>query len=116
VSSSCTRVGSPRKRPPAFVVRGVPKEPLDEIPLPLRAKRLGERMHREPSLTGALADFYTYQHAWVVAGARFGWWHGAEALRLLIDVDNEVQKRFGVGYESEAIARAALVEVLAKSK
>jgi hypothetical protein len=106
---------APTTRPPAFIVAGAPKEPLDEIPLPLRAKRLQERIADAPRETTALFDFWAYQHAWIVTGAEFGWWHGAEALRILIEVDEDVQRRFGWGHESEVAARAALAEVLSKS-
>jgi hypothetical protein len=104
------------KRPPAFVEPGAPPEPLDEIPLPLRAKRLQAHMAKAGSLTDELLDHWRYQHAWIVTGAEFGWWHGAEALRILIKVDEAMQRRWNVAYRSEEIARATLAEVLAKAK
>jgi hypothetical protein len=106
----------PAARPPAFVVPGAPPEPLDEIPLPLRAKRLLDRLHKAPALTAELRKHWQYQHAWIVTGARYGWWRGAEALRTLIRADEYVQERWGPGAKSEQIARAALAEVRAKSK
>ena len=56
-------------------------------------------------------DHWLYQHNWIVTGARFGWWQGATALRILIRVDGRVESRWGIGYRSEAIARRALAEV-----
>lgn len=105
-----------KKRPRAFVVPGAPREPLDEIPLPQRAKNLERRIAAAAGPSDALAEHFLYQHAWVVTGARFGWWRGAEALRVLIRVDEEVQRRFGWSASREAEARAALAEVLRLSR
>ena len=104
----------PPGRPPAFHVPGAPKEPLDEMTLPARARRLEAWLTPSRSLTSATLHHWLYQHAWVVTGARFGWWHGAEAIRTLIRVDRRVEARWGVGYRSEAAARQALAEVEAK--
>jgi len=60
--------------------------------------------------------YWLYQHAWIVTGARFGWWHGAAALRILIGVDGRVESQWGVGFRSESVARAALAAVEAKAK
>jgi len=99
-----------RQRPAAFRVTGAPKEPLDEIPLPARARRLEAWVtRRDPTV--ANQRHWLYQHAWIVTGARFGWWHGAEALRILIRVDRRVESEWGVGYRSEAVARGALAAV-----
>jgi hypothetical protein len=95
---------------------GAPKEPLDEITLPGRARRLEAWLTPTRNLTAANLRHWLYQHAWIVTGARFGWWHGAEALRLLIRVDHRVESRWGIGYRSEASARQALAEVEAKTK
>ena len=95
---------------------GAPKEPLDEITLPARARRLEAWLTPTRNLTAANLRHWLYQHAWIVTGARFGWWHGAEALRLLIRVDHRVESRWGIGYRSEASARQALAEVEAKTK
>jgi hypothetical protein len=101
-------------RPAAFA--GGPKEPLDEMTLPARARRLERWLagHSEP--TPANVRHWLYQHEWVVTGAKFGWWHGAEAVRILIRVDEQVQRRWGIGAKSEAAARRALAVVRAKSK
>jgi len=97
-------------------VAGAPKEPLDEITLPVRARRLAAWLAagRRPSV--ANVHHWLYQHAWIVAGARFGWWHGAEALRVLIRVDRRVESRWRFGYRSETVARRALTEVEAKGR
>jgi hypothetical protein len=97
-------------------VPGARKEPLDEITLPARARRLEGWLTPSRSFTAANLRHWLYQHAWIVTGARFGWWHGAEALRLLIRVDRRVESRWGIGYRSEAAARRALAEVAAKTK
>jgi hypothetical protein len=106
----------PPARPPAFVVANAPKEPLDEITLPQRARRLERWLaaHRRPS--NASVRHWLYQHEWIVTGARFGWSGGAEALEILIHVDERAQRQWGIGAKSERIARRALVEVAAKSR
>jgi beta-lactam-binding protein with PASTA domain len=97
-------------RPPAFAVAGAPKEPLDEITLSARALSL-EAWAAERSKTGANVQHWLYQHAWIVTGAEFGWSHGAQALETLIRVDQHLQRRWGIGGKSEAVARAALARV-----
>ena len=105
-----------RPRPAAFHVPGAPKEPLDEIPLQVRAQRLEAWLARGRDPTAANQRHWLYQHAWIVTGARFGWWHGAEAIRILIRVDRRVESQWGVGYRSEAAARFALAAVEARAK
>ena len=104
------------RRPPAFAVAGAPKEPLDEIPLTERARRLDAwlRAHQHPS--AANVNHFLYQQAWIETGAKFGWWHGAEALRLLIAADRRAQALWGIGAKSELAARKALAEVEARSR
>ena len=97
-------------------VEGAPKEPLDEIPLPARARRLEAWLTRGRGPTAANDRHWLYQHAWIVTGARFGWWHGAEALRILIRVDRRAESQWGIGYRSEAVARGALAAVEARAK
>jgi PASTA domain len=103
-------------RPSAFVVAGAPKEPLDEVSLPARAHALNRWLTAHPHPTSANVRHWLYQHQWVVTGARFGWWHGAEALRTLIRVDRRVESLWGVGSKSEGVAAGALSEVEARSK
>jgi outer membrane biosynthesis protein TonB len=105
----------PAARPEAFKVAGAPAEPLDEAPLTTRARSLERWLatHRKP--TTANVNHWLYQHEWIVTGARFGWWRGAQALEILIRVDEQVQRRWKIGSKSEAAARRALAAVRAKS-
>jgi PASTA domain len=98
-------------REPAFHVAGAPTEPLDEMPLPARAQLLERRLSAAPRPTPELVRYWLYQHSWVVTGAKFGWSGGAEALRILVAVDRDLQGRWGVGARSEAVARATLADV-----
>jgi PASTA domain-containing protein len=105
----------PAARPPAFTVEGAPKEPLDEMTLPARAQRLEAWVAGKPK-TSRNVQQWLYQHAWIVTGAKFGWWHGAEALETLIQVDQQVERQWSVGHKSEAVARAALAKVRRKAR
>jgi PASTA domain len=104
------------KRPPAFTIPGGRAEPQNEIPLTDRARLLGVWLSSHPEPTDPNVRHWLYQHAWVVAGARLGWWQGDRALETLIRVDRRIQSLWGIGAKSEAAARAALVEVRAKSR
>ena len=104
------------KRPPAFVVPGARKEPLNELPLPDRARLLGRFIEANPRPTNANVKRWLYQHEWIVVGAKLGWWHGAEALRILIGVDAKAQTRWGVGSRSAEVARRALAGVEARAR
>jgi hypothetical protein len=106
----------PKTREPDFVVPGAKPEPTDEMSLPQRAQRLQERMASAQRSTRNLVNFWLYQHAWIVTGARFGWHNGAESLRILIRVDQSLERRFHFGARSEAVARSALAYVEAKTK
>jgi PASTA domain len=110
-----TKAKPAAKRPPAFAVAGAPAEPLDEMPLTERASRLARYVdaHRKPS--DAAVRHWLYQHEWIVTGARFGWWRGAEALELLVAVDRKVERRWGIGTRSRRLAQRALAEVRARS-
>ena len=66
--------------------------------------------------TPANIQHWLYQHAWIVTGAKFGWWHGADALETLIRVDQHVEREWGIGAKSEAVARAALSQVRRRSQ
>jgi len=103
-------------RPAAFRVPGAPKEPLDEITLPARARRLDAWLGSAGGPTTANLRHWLYQHAWIVTGAKFGWWHGDEALRVLIRVDRRVESKWGIGHRSEAVARQALAAVEARAR
>jgi hypothetical protein len=86
------------------------------MPLPERARLLAAWLERHPQETYAGRKHWLYQNAWVVYGARFGWWHGAQALQILIKVDQRAQKLWGIGAGSEAQARAALDFVAQRSR
>jgi hypothetical protein len=103
-------------RPPAFEVPNAPKEPVKEMPLPQRARVLAAWIGSHPEPTTANVRHFLYQHSWIVTGAKFGWWHGAQALRELIAADRVAQKRWGIGKRSELVARSALAEVEARTK
>jgi hypothetical protein len=105
-----------QQRPPAFRPAGAPREPLDEISLPARALRLQAWVDAKPGMTNANLQHWLYQHAWIVTGAGFGWWHGDRALVTLIRVDRRIQRLWGIGYRSEAAARAALAQVRRRSR
>jgi hypothetical protein len=106
----------PQQRPPAFIVPGAPREPLDEIPLTDRAKALLVWLNRHSNPTNANVKHWLYQHAWIVTGAEMGWSHGSEALQTLITADRRVFALWGIGARSTAVARQALAEVEARSK
>lgn len=95
-------------RPPAFVIAGAKPEPLDEIPLPERAQALNSWLDSHQHVSAASVQHWLFQQAWIVTGAKFGWWHGAQALETLIAVDKRIETLWGVGSKSEAEARAAL--------
>ncbi len=103
-------------RSPAFHASGAPKEPLDEMTLPARADRLAAWIATNPKLTNTNARRWLYQHSWIVTGAKFGWWHGEQALVKLLAVDRRVERMWGIGHRSEAVARAALARVRRESR
>jgi beta-lactam-binding protein with PASTA domain len=103
-------------RKPDFEVSGAPAEPADELTLPARARMLARRMDAMSKPTNRLVNYWLYQHAWIVTGARFGWHDGAEALRILIKVDQSLVRRFDFGARSERVARRALAYVEANTK
>ena len=98
-------------RPPAFTIAGAKREPLDEIPLPQRAGNLSTWLDSHRQVSPANESYWLFQHAWIVTGAKFGWWHGAQALETLIAVDRRVESYWGIGSKSEAEARSALAFV-----
>jgi hypothetical protein len=102
-------------RPTAFAVPGAPREPLDEMPLPDRARLLERWIATKPKVTNANVKRWLYQNAWIVTGARFGWWHGAEALQILVDVDRQTESLWGIGAKSRLLAENALSYVQSRS-
>jgi hypothetical protein len=105
-----------KTRKPDFEVAGAPVEPADEMPLPDRARALERRLAGNSKPRQRLINFWLYQHSWIVTGARFGWHDGAQALRILIKVDQSLERRFGFGARSEVVARRALAYVEAQAK
>ena len=113
---STTTEPEPETRKPDFEVPGAPAEPADEVTLSQRARQLAKRMDAMPKPTNRLVNYWLYQHSWIVTGARFGWHDGAEALRILIKVDQSLERRFDFGARSERVARRALASVEAQKK
>ena len=105
----------PQHRPPAFVVAGARREPLDEMPLTDRAALLLRWVGTHPKPTNANVRHWLYQQSWIVTGAEMGWWHGAAALRTLITADSRVTNLWGIGSLSRAQAEQALKEVSSRS-
>ncbi len=106
----------PKARTPDFTVAGARREPLEELPLPDRARALDRWLATNPRPSDANVSRWLYQHSWIVTGAEFGWWHGAEALEILISADRRAQSAWGIGARSERLARAALAEVKARQR
>jgi hypothetical protein len=102
---------APASRKPDFVAPGAPPEPAGEMPLPRRARMLQQRVARIARPNPRFVDSWLYQHSWIVTGATFGWHDGDDALRILIGVDRNLQKRFGFGAKSERVATRALAYV-----
>jgi hypothetical protein len=99
-------------RTPDFVVPGAPGEPVDELPLPQRAKLLQRRVEALTSRPGEkFVQHWLFQHAWIVTGAGFGWQNGDDALRTLVQVDRSLYVRYGFGQKSERVARNMLAWV-----
>jgi hypothetical protein len=84
--------------------------------LPDRARALEHRLAGTSKPSRQLINFWLYQHSWIVTGARFGWHDGAQALRIVIKVDQSLERRFGFGARSEVVARRALAYVEAQAK
>ena len=106
----------PQKRPAAFTVAGGRAEPLDEISLPARAQLLRRWLEAHPHRTSGNVSHWLYQNAWIVAGAKLGWWHGAAALATLVVVDRRARQLWGIGSKSALQAQQALGEVRLKSR
>ena len=107
---------TPKQRPPAFVVPGGRREPLAEMPLTTRADMLLAWLAKHPAATDANVKHWLFQHAWIVEGARMGWWHGDAALKTLILADERVWNLWGIGARSEQVAKQALAEVEARTR
>ncbi len=90
---------------------GAPKEPTRAQSLPDRVAALAAWIESHQAPTPQNLNHWLYEHAYIVAGARFGWWHGAEALQALIEVDKRAEALWGVGGQSRTTAENALAEV-----
>jgi hypothetical protein len=111
-----TPVATPNlPRTPDFTVPGAPKEPVKSPSLPDRVVALASFVEANRSPSSAKLNHWLYEHAYVVAGARFGWWHGAQALQALITVDRRAEALWGVGSQSRVTAEKALAEIRAKN-
>jgi hypothetical protein len=98
-------------RTPDFSVAGAPKEPAPSISLPDRVASLATWIESHRDASARNLNHWLYEHAYVVAVARFGWWHGANALQALIEVDKRAEALWGVGSLSRTTAENALAEV-----
>ncbi|MDX6485992.1 MAG: hypothetical protein QOF43_1145 [Gaiellaceae bacterium] len=105
-----------QQRPADFVIPGARKEPLDEMPLTQRALALQGWLAKHPKPTNTNVKYWLFQNAWIVTGAKLGWWHGAEALKTLVAVDQHAQSTWGYGAKSAQAAKHALTFVTARSK
>ena len=70
--------------------------------MPLTEPRAAARtwLEAHPTKTNANVAHWLYQNEWIVTGAKFGWWHGADALTTLIAVDRRAQQLWGIGIKS----------------
>ncbi len=93
-----------------------PAAPATTTPAASTAPSATPKAATPASPTAAAQKYWLYQNAWVVAGAEFGWWRGAEALKTLIAVDKRAQQVWGVGAKSASAAAQALRVVEAKAK
>ena len=114
--AAATKPTWPQNRPAAFTVPGARTEPLDEMPLTTRALQLRGWLDAHPTKSSANVSNWLYQNAWIVAGAKLGWWRGAEALTTLIAVDRRAQQLWGIGSKSALQAQGALSEVQSKTR
>ena len=103
-------------RPPAFEVSGAPKESVDQPSLPERAERLAAWVETHPTPSRANRRHWRYEHRWILTGATFGWWGGAEALETLVRVDRRVEALWGIGSHRRTAAKRALTEVRERSR
>jgi hypothetical protein len=103
-------------RTPDFTFDGAQPEPRGSLPLPDRARNLSRWLASSPPPTVQNVSYWLYQHAWIVRGAKQGWWHGRQALRILIGADRHAEAAWGVGTRREEAAREALAEVRARAR
>jgi hypothetical protein len=104
-----------RLRTPAFIVAGAPREPRQGPSLPDRARRLAAWVDAHPKPSEAATQHWFSEHAWIVTGAKFGWWGGAQALSRLVKIDQRAERSWRVGSSNRELAQQALREVQAKT-
>ena len=112
-------VSSPKARtarPPAFAVRGAPKESLAEPALPVRAAQLAAWVDTHRTRTRENVLHWRYEHRWILTGATFGWWRGAEALETLAAIDRRLERIWGMSKRPRARVERALAEVRQRSR
>ena len=93
-------------REPDFVVPGAPPEPTDELPLPTRATLLAKRMNAAAKPTRKLVNYWLYQHSLDRHRRVLRLERRRRRAPTLIRTDLRLQKRFGFGKKSAAVARA----------
>lgn len=108
-----SRSSSDAVRKPDFVVPGAPKE--RGVSLPQRAQRLAKVVEQHRERTPGAVAYWRSQHDLIVKGARWGWWHGAQALRILIKTDRRVRALWRIDTMRATVARRALAEVEGKA-
>jgi hypothetical protein len=111
-----TSASTEGSRLPAFVVSGAPKESTHQPSLPERARRLAAWLETHRTPTRANVAHWRYEHAWIVTGARLGWWRGAEALETLVKVDRRAERLWDRGTKRRLAAKRALAHVRAEAR
>ncbi len=76
-----------------------------------RALFLASWILEHPHPTDEAVSYWLWQHSEIIAGARAGERDAREALEILIEIDRDLQKSWGVGAKSEALARETLHEI-----
>lgn len=106
-------------------VQPIPDESEDraEVPTEPGASSAGNESALERSLflaswilehphpTDEAVSYWLWQHSEIIAGARSGEPDAQEALEILVEIDRDLQKSWGVGAKSEALARETLQEI-----
>ncbi len=103
-------------RRPAFAVPGAPDEPLHDLSLPARAHRLSAWLTHNRRATEPNVRYWISENAWIVNGARVGWFGGAAALKTLVSVDRRAEHTWKVGAATRKTAQQALRFVKARSR
>ena len=102
-------------RKPDFVVPGAPRSRRTRCRSTVARTAPRRRGSTHPEKTTANVQHWLYQNAWIVTGAKLGWWHGAEALEILIAGRRTRAGLWGIGARARSSARAALGSVEVES-